>query len=152
MFYCDNYSLLMTYAFEKIPSQNHDHNTRSKEATNVMDTLSKTENNLMTSIRDLKDEVINLKEIIILQDDHAILANKIVKVEDKLKSYIVIIRFTKRKHCLSAFCNRKKLMPIGKEKNLPNSRFFISKNLIPMNSKILSICPELSVHCAHIWG
>lgn len=34
-------------------------------------------------------------------------------------------------------------MPIGKEKNLPKSRFFICKNLIPMNSKIVSVCLEL---------
>ena len=51
-----------------------------------MGTLSKIENNLMASIRDQKDEIINLKEIIILQDDNAVLANKIVKLEDKLKS------------------------------------------------------------------
>ena len=79
--------MLITYTFEtRIPSQNHDYNTGSKDATNVMGTLSKTENDLMTSIRDLKDEIINLKEIIILQDDNAVLANKIVKLKDKLKS------------------------------------------------------------------
>ena len=69
-------------------SQNHDYNTRSKEATNVTDTLSKTENNLMTSISDLNDEVINLKEIIIkkLQDKTAVLANKVFKLKDKIKN------------------------------------------------------------------
>ena len=85
--YCNKYCLLITYTFEtRIPSQNRDCNTRSKEARNVMGTLSKIENNLMASIRDQKDEIINLKEIIILQDDNAVLANKIVKLEDKLKS------------------------------------------------------------------
>ena len=54
-----------------------------------------------------------------------------------------IVRFTNRKHCLSALRNRKKLMSIDyKEKNFPGSGFFIGKNLTPMNSKIDFICQE----------
>ena len=35
-------------------------------------------------------------------------------------------------------------MSIGKkEKNLPDSRFFISENLTPMDSKIAFVCQEL---------
>ena len=42
----------------------------------------------MTSINNLKDEIINMKKIIIkkLQDDSAMLANKIVKLEDKMNN------------------------------------------------------------------
>ena len=42
----------------------------------------------MTSISDLNDEVINLKEIIIkkLQDKTAVFANKVSKLEDKIKN------------------------------------------------------------------
>ena len=69
-------------------SKNHDYSTRSKEPTNVTDTLSKIENKLMNSISDLNDEVINLKEIIIkkLQDKTAVFANKVSKLEDKIKN------------------------------------------------------------------
>ena len=69
-------------------SKNHDYSNRSKEPTNVTDTLSKIENKLMNSISDLNDEVINLKEIIIkkLQDKTAVLANKVSKLEVKLKT------------------------------------------------------------------
>ena len=65
-------------------SQNHDYNTRSKEATIVTDTFSK----LMTFISNLKHEIINLKEIIIknFKDDKALLANRVVKLEDKIKN------------------------------------------------------------------
>ena len=68
--------MLITYTFETI-------------ATNVTDNLSKFETNLMTSISDLMDVIIiNLKEIIIkkLQDDNTILANKVVKMEDKINN------------------------------------------------------------------
>ena len=70
-------------------SQNHDYNTRSKEATIVTDTLSKIKSTLMTFIRNLKDEIINLKEIIIktFKDDKALLANRVVKLEDKIKNF-----------------------------------------------------------------
>ena len=42
----------------------------------------------MNSISDLNDEVINLKEIIIkkLQDKTAVFANKVSKLEDKIKN------------------------------------------------------------------
>ena len=68
--------MLIIYTFETI-------------ATNVTDNLSKFETNLMTSISDLMDVIIiNLKEIIIkkLQDDNTILANKVVKMEDKINN------------------------------------------------------------------
>lgn len=68
--------MLITYTFETI-------------ATNVTDNLSKFETNLMTSISDLMDVIIiNLKEIKIkkLQDDNTILANKVVKIEDKINN------------------------------------------------------------------
>ena len=69
-------------------SQNHDYNTRSKEATIVTDNLSKIKSTLMTFISNLKDEIINLKEIIIkkFKDDKALLANRVVKLEDKIKN------------------------------------------------------------------
>ena len=69
-------------------SQIHDYNNRSKEATIVTDTLSKIKNTLMTFISNLKDEIINLKEIIIKKfiDDKALLANRVVKLEDKIKN------------------------------------------------------------------
>ena len=55
----------------------------------------------------------------------------------------VTVRFTNRKHCLSVLRNRKKLMSIrNKQKNFPDSRFFLGKNLTPMNSKIAFICRE----------
>ena len=43
---------------------------------------------LMTSINILKDEIVNMKKIIIkkLQDDSAMLANKIVELEDKMNN------------------------------------------------------------------
>ena len=65
-------------------SQNHDYNIRTKEATIVTGTLSK----LMTFISNLKDEIINFKEIIVkkFKDDKALLANRVVKLEDKLKN------------------------------------------------------------------
>ena len=42
----------------------------------------------MTSINILKDEIVNMKKIIIkkLQDDSAMLANKIVELEDKMNN------------------------------------------------------------------
>ena len=60
-FYVINLVSLVIYIFETMSSQNHDYNTRNKEATIVTDTLSK----LMTFISNLKHEIINLKEIII---------------------------------------------------------------------------------------
>ena len=86
--HCDKFCLLITYSFEAMSSKNHDYSNRSKEPTNVTDTLSKIENKLMNSISDLNDEVINLKEIIIkkLQDKTAVLANKVSKLEVKLKT------------------------------------------------------------------
>ena len=56
-------------------SGNHKYNTRSRDTTNtdlpdLLSVLSKVESNLMQNITNLKDEVINLKYIIIknLQD------------------------------------------------------------------------------------
>ena len=40
-FLCDKFGLLIVYIFEIMPSQNHDYNTRTKEATIVTDTLLK---------------------------------------------------------------------------------------------------------------
>ena len=69
-------------------SQNHDYNARSKEATIVTDTLSRIKSTLMTFISNLKDEIINLKEIIIkkFKDDKALLANRGVKLKNKIKN------------------------------------------------------------------
>ena len=69
-------------------SKNYDYNTRSKDATIVMDTLSKIKSTLMTFTSNLKDEIINLKEIIIkkFKDDKALLANRVIKLEDKIKN------------------------------------------------------------------
>ena len=69
-------------------SKNHDYNTRSKEDIIVTDTLSKLKSTLKTFIRNLKDEIINLKEIIIkkFKDDKALLGNRVVKLEDKTKN------------------------------------------------------------------
>ena len=39
---------MISYTFETMSSQNHDYNTRSKEATNVTGTLSKIGNNIET--------------------------------------------------------------------------------------------------------
>ena len=80
--------MLIAYIFEKISSQNHDYNTRSKEARIVMDTLSKIKSTLMTFISNLKDEIINLNEIIIktFKDGEALLTNRVVKLEDKIKN------------------------------------------------------------------
>ena len=61
-----------------------------------------------------------------------------------IKKKNVIVQFTNRKHCSFALHNRKKLMSFdNKEKNLPNSGFFISENSTPMNSKLAFICWEL---------
>ena len=52
-------------------------------------------------------------------------------------------RFTNRKHCLPALRNKKKIVPINNtKKNLADSRFFHSKTLTPMNSKVAFICRE----------
>ena len=69
MFYCDKFCLVITYTLETMLTQNHECNTRSKEATNFTNTLSKIENDLMT-YQLSKNEIINLKEVIIkkLQD------------------------------------------------------------------------------------
>ena len=84
----DKFGLLIAYIFETTSSQNPDYNTRSKEATIVTDTLSKIKSTLMTFISKLKDEIINLKEIIIkeFKDDKALLASRVVKLEDKIKN------------------------------------------------------------------
>ena len=69
-------------------SQSHsrDYNTRSKESLSVSDSLAKIESKLSNSIDGLKDEIINLKEIIIkkLQDDNTRLSNKVAFLEDKI--------------------------------------------------------------------
>ena len=88
--------MLITYTFDNMSSQNHGYNSRSKKAANVTNTLYKIENNLRTSTSDLKDEIINLKEIItkndngndnaIVQNDNAMLANKVFKLEYKIKN------------------------------------------------------------------
>ena len=84
----DKFGLLIAYIFETTSSQNPDYNTRSKEATIVTDTLSKIKSTLMTFISKLKDEIINLKEIIIkkFKDDKALVASRVVKLEDKIKN------------------------------------------------------------------
>ena len=55
---------------------NHEYNTRSKDATHadqpdLLSALSKVESNLIKNITNLKEEVINLKDIIIknLEDE-----------------------------------------------------------------------------------
>ena len=71
---------------------NHEYNTRSKDATNadqpaLLSALSKVESNLMQNITNLKDEVINLNEIIIknqnkrLKTKVNVLENKIIDLE-----------------------------------------------------------------------
>ena len=54
----------------------------------VTDTLSRIKSTLMTFISNLKDEIINLKEIIIkkFKDDKALLANRGVKLKNKIKN------------------------------------------------------------------
>ena len=76
-------------------SGNREYNTRSKDTTNadqpdLLSALSKVESNLIQNITNLKDEVINLKDIINknLQDENKrvkiqvnVLKNKIVDLE-----------------------------------------------------------------------
>ena len=68
---------------------NHEYNTRSKDATNtdqpdLLSSLSKVESNLMQNITILKDEVINLKDIIVknLQDENKRLKTKVNVLEN----------------------------------------------------------------------
>ena len=75
--YCDTFYLLIAYTLYKtMTSQNHQNINSSKETANVIDSLSKIENNLMTSINVLKGEIINLIKIIIKK---FMLANKVAK-------------------------------------------------------------------------
>ena len=70
---------------------NHEYNTRSKDATNadqpdLLSSLSKVESNLMQNITILKDEVINLKDIIVknLQDENKRLKTKVNVLENTI--------------------------------------------------------------------
>lgn len=76
--------MLITYIFTRTTSQSQEYNTSSKGATNVTDILSNIEGNLITSISDVKYEVINLKKIIIknLQGGNGMLPNKVTKLEE----------------------------------------------------------------------
>ena len=75
-------------------SGNHEYHTRSKDTINtdppeLLSVLSKVESNLMQNIANLKDEVINLKIIIIknLQDENKpltkvnVLENKVIYLQ-----------------------------------------------------------------------
>ena len=70
---------------------NREYNTRSKDATkadqpDLLSALSKVEPDLMQNITNLKDEVINLKDIIIknLQDENKHLKTKVNVLENKI--------------------------------------------------------------------
>ena len=72
-------------------SGNSEYNTRSKDTTKpdqpkLLSALSKIECNLMQNITTLKDEVINLKDIIIknLQDENKRFKTKVNVLENKL--------------------------------------------------------------------
>ena len=75
-------------------SSNHEYHTRSKDTINtdppdLLSVLSKVESNLMQNITNLKDEIINLKIMIIknLQDENKrltkvnVLENKVIDLE-----------------------------------------------------------------------
>ena len=75
-------------------SGNHEYHTRSKDTINtdppdLLSVLSKVESNLMQNITNLKDEIINLKIMIIknLQDENKrltkvnVLENKVIDLE-----------------------------------------------------------------------
>ena len=68
---------------------NHEYNTRSKDATNadqpdLLSSISNVESNLMQNITILKNEVINLKDIIVknLQDENKRLKTKVNVLEN----------------------------------------------------------------------
>ena len=70
---------------------NHEYNTRSKDATHVdqpdlLLALSKVESKLIKNITNLKEEVINLKDIIIknLQDENKRLKTEVYVLENKI--------------------------------------------------------------------
>ena len=75
-------------------AENHEYNTRSKDTNNATDAdqtdfllaLSKVEANLMKNITDLKDKVINMKDIIIknLKDENDRLKSKVNILENRI--------------------------------------------------------------------
>ena len=68
--YSNTVILLVNQIITMSLSDNHEYNTRSKDAINadqpdLLSALSQVKSNLMQNITNLKDEVINLKDIII---------------------------------------------------------------------------------------
>ena len=83
--------LLLNQIITKPLSDNHEYHTRSKDTINadqpdLLLALCKVESNLMQNITDLKDKVINLKDIIIknLQDENKCLKAKRNVLENKI--------------------------------------------------------------------
>ena len=72
----------------------HDHNTRSKKHLSFEDAMEKMESNILEQIsslnidvRSMKDEFLNMKDIIKhLQDENALLRSRCSKLEDKVVS------------------------------------------------------------------
>ena len=83
--------LLLNQIITMSLSGNHEYNTRSKDTINadqpdLLSALSKVESNLMQNITNLKDEAINLNDIIIknLPDENKHLKTKVNVLENKI--------------------------------------------------------------------